>query len=187
MTFQETETLSQALRLTADDIEHLLDNPVENLQFRMSGWLRGELTADGRPGLCTACLAGIVMIRRFDGLEMLTDRLRKMADAQAKRRPGEPRMATEIVPMALAERRDRPVDDQTAMKVAALDYARVGDYVTAIRMGWPKPITDELSAELEKIPEPMLATRSHFSDGEMRAAVEDLRANIIPRLEAAGR
>ncbi|MCY4507867.1 MAG: hypothetical protein OXG35_13040 [Acidobacteria bacterium] len=184
MTFTETKTLSEALALTADDIEHLVANPIGDTTFYMGSWLKTRTTVDGEHKPCETCLAGIVMIQRFDGLQALKEKVRTIA---ATRRPDERYPVTaEIMPGDLAWKLTDPAPDEAIRKLGALEDARRGSYLNAIHKGWPRELSDENIAKVDEIPTPVFGSKSQFTASEMLEGVRDLRTTIIPRLRAAG-
>ena len=65
MNFEDTPRLSDALFMAADDMESLVPN--KNVKFSMATWLRGHRGTNDRIDICTVCLAGAIMLNRYDG------------------------------------------------------------------------------------------------------------------------
>ncbi|MCY4507868.1 MAG: hypothetical protein OXG35_13045 [Acidobacteria bacterium] len=180
MTFTATKTLSDALALTADDVEHLLEHRIDEFSFYMGSWLRTGTTVDGARKLCETCLAGAVMVRRFDGVKTLTERLGRVA--AGRRYP----VVVNVMPHDLEARKTDPITPETTRKLLALESARLGLYVHAVKSGWPgHPLTDEAISKLGRIPRALFGEKNHFSPSEAAEALQDLRTRIIPAVQDA--
>ncbi len=177
MTFTQTTRLSQALRMAADDVESVAKAPSRNLTFDMRAWLRGTVQPDGTIAACTTCLAGAVMIERFDGMKLL-----------GLRRDSDKTETNEITPAVVGRQLNEVANGATERKLAALDLARNGDYRNAIELGWAEHggAPDAAIKELSELPRPSLGETDFISRNEIRNAIAELRNEIIPKLEALG-
>ena len=177
MNFEDTPRLSDALFMAADDMESLVPN--KNVKFSMATWLRGHRGTNDRIDICTVCLAGAIMLNRYDGRRILAERLN---DLPTKTDP-------EIGPSFVAKNMGQLSTSPLAGKLCALDLARVGDYAGAIGMGWPesrRELSDETLEKLKRISVSKLSVRKRVPREHVVDAISQFRETIIPELRALG-
>ena len=177
MTFEDTPRLSDALAMATDDIESLLPNT--HVKFNMGLWLRGQRTQDQTVTHCTVCLAGSIVLKRYDGLKMLSDRLDQIPD----------HANPDVGPTFVAERQGKTPNSLLALKLIAVDHARAGCYRTAVSTGWPaasQNMNDQTRKKLESIPRSVLGNHESSSKELVIEGITQLRQKIIPALRALG-
>ena len=184
--FENTTKLSDALEIAVEDMSYLQKSENPPIHFDMAGWLHGHFTDDKNPGeptACSVCMAGAVLIRRFNGLKTIR-RLREL------------RRTTQIMVFDSDLVEDYKTDDRDAQhrvsqKLIALDSAREGGYRTAIRTGWPKLFQALSSSTLKKLDDIDASLFydqcfSTFSRDMIQEGLVDLRDRIIPTLRQLG-